>query len=214
MDWLPLFAIAIVILLAARRLLAFAATATNAGYRQQKALLTPAERSFYGVLRQAVGDDTVIFAKVRVADVLRPEKGLSRSRWQRAFNRIAAKHLDFVICCPKTLAVKAVLELDDKSHNSAKRAERDRFLNAACASANLTLYRIKAAKSYNNAALRARLFPEDSAPAPLHNGPQFCPRCAAPLVLKTAQRGQYAGNTFLACSAYPRCRYTLSHKSA
>lgn len=35
-----------------------------------------------------------------------------------------------------------------------------------------------------------------------------CPRCGATLVLRTSKSGAKAGNKFLGCSGYPRCRYT------
>lgn len=34
-----------------------------------------------------------------------------------------------------------------------------------------------------------------------------CPRCGGRLVLRTARRGAYAGNSFYGCSNYPHCRY-------
>ena len=33
-----------------------------------------------------------------------------------------------------------------------------------------------------------------------------CPKCGAPMVLRTAKRGDYAGRRFYGCSAYPKCR--------
>lgn len=117
-------------------------------YQPTKYLLSKAERSFYGVLTQAAGDEWLVFAKVRVADVLSPRKGLSRSEWQRAFNAVSAKHFDFLLCDPRDCSVKAAVELDDSSHGSAKSQKRDRFLNGACESAKLPLLRIKASKSY------------------------------------------------------------------
>jgi HJR/Mrr/RecB family endonuclease len=33
-----------------------------------------------------------------------------------------------------------------------------------------------------------------------------CPKCGAPMVLRTAHKGAYAGRTFYGCSNYPRCR--------
>lgn len=46
------------------------------------------------------------------------------------------------------------------------------------------------------------------AAAPDQNGaPAVCPRCGAPLVLRTAARGERAGKQFYGCSAYPKCRY-------
>lgn len=34
-----------------------------------------------------------------------------------------------------------------------------------------------------------------------------CPRCGGKLVLRTAKRGEHAGNQFYGCSNYPKCRY-------
>jgi len=33
-----------------------------------------------------------------------------------------------------------------------------------------------------------------------------CPKCGAPMVLRTARKGAYAGRTFYGCSNYPRCQ--------
>ena len=117
-------------------------------YRAVTHLLSPAERSYYGVLFQAIGKEYLVFAKVRVADVLSPRKASDRSQWQRAFNAISAKHFDFLICDPKEFAVKLAVELDDASHGSIKRQKRDRWLDDACASAKMPLLRVRASKSY------------------------------------------------------------------
>lgn len=117
-------------------------------YQSTKYLLSKAERSFYGVLVQAVGTEALVFSKVRVADVLSPRKGLGRADWQRAFNAVSAKHFDFLICDPQDCSVKVAVELDDSSHGSARGQKRDRFLNGACESAGLPLLRVKASKSY------------------------------------------------------------------
>jgi hypothetical protein len=89
-------------------------------YEKRAPLFSPAERSFFGVLSQAVNDRAVDFEKVRVADVLSPSKGMSRSNWQKAFNRISAKHFDYVICSPDTLSVLAVIELDAQGRRNRR----------------------------------------------------------------------------------------------
>lgn len=127
------------------------------GYRRKTYLLSKAERSFYGVLTQAVGDKALIFSKVRVADVLTPQKGLNRSNWQRAFNLISAKHVDFLLCDPQDCALRLAIELDDASHGSAKRQKRDAFLEQACESAGLPLLRIRAARGYGVADIRQQI---------------------------------------------------------
>src|SRR5690606_28337642 len=37
---------------------------------------------------------------------------------------------------------------------------------------------------------------------------QRCPRCGEPLVVRTASRGERAGQRFWGCSSYPKCKYT------
>ncbi len=129
-------------------------TSGKFNYRKQARLFTPAERSFLGVLDLAIGNEYRILGKVRVADVLAPQKGLSRKNWQVAFNRISAKHFDYLLCDPKTLEVKAAVELDDSSHNSKARIKRDTFLEGACESAGLPLIRIKAQRNYQVSAVK------------------------------------------------------------
>lgn len=34
-----------------------------------------------------------------------------------------------------------------------------------------------------------------------------CPRCGSPLILRTAKKGDNAGEQFYGCSAFPKCRY-------
>ena len=39
-----------------------------------------------------------------------------------------------------------------------------------------------------------------------------CPRCGSKLVLRTAKKGENAGNQFYGCSAFPKCRYVQNIK--
>ncbi len=87
-------------------------------YDKHNTLFSAAERSFYGVLNQAADGEAIVFGKVRVGDVLKTKKGLNASERQKAFNRISAKHFDFVLCKPDDLSIMAAVELDDSSHNS------------------------------------------------------------------------------------------------
>lgn len=126
-------------------------------YQLSKFLLSKAERSFYGVLVQAVGKSGIVFSKVRVADVISPKKGQNRSDWQRAFNAISSKHFDFIVCEPTDCSIKLAVELDDSSHGSSKIRKRDDLLDRACQSAGLPLLRVKAAKSYVVAELQRQV---------------------------------------------------------
>jgi hypothetical protein len=77
------------------------------------------------VLQRAVAAEYQLFAKVRLADIVRPVRNASRSGWQTAFNRTAGKHVDFVLCDWSRLSVIAVVELDDSSHERLERSVRD-----------------------------------------------------------------------------------------
>lgn len=118
-------------------------------YQLRQAVFTPAERSFYGVLQLVVGKQFTILGKVRVADIITPHKNLKGGAWRNAFNKISAKHFDFVLCDKGTLATVAVVELDDKSHRNVNRLKRDYFINRASASAGLCLIRIPARATYS-----------------------------------------------------------------
>ena len=44
-------------------------------------------------------------------------------------------------------------------------------------------------------------------PPEVSDSNMVCPRCGSPLVLRTAKKGDNAGNQFYGCSAFPKCRY-------
>ncbi len=41
----------------------------------------------------------------------------------------------------------------------------------------------------------------------------ICPKCGGSLILRTAKKGSNAGNQFLGCSSFPKCRYTETRDS-
>lgn len=124
-------------------------------YALRPSLLTTTERAFYHVLAQAVGNRWVICPQVRLADVIEARRGTAER--QGHFNRIKAKHLDFVIADARTLAPLSGIELDDRSHRRADRGERDAFLDKACADVGLPLLRIPVGRAYDVTELAARL---------------------------------------------------------
>jgi hypothetical protein len=130
-------------------------------YETQDSLFSPAERSFLVVLEQAVGQRYRILGKVRLADVIRVKRGMSRAAWQAAFNRIQSKHLDFVACDPSDLTVQFVVELDDKSHAKASRQNRDDFVNHALAAAGVRLLRFPVKRTYSVQDIQNQIFQQE-----------------------------------------------------
>jgi Protein of unknown function (DUF2726) len=121
----------------------------NFPYQSKDVLCSPAERSFLGVLDNIVGKNYRIFAKVRLADIVDVQKGLSTSAWQSAFNRISRKHIDFIVCNANDISIIGAIELDDKTHRGKGRQERDQFLDKTLETAGVPILRIKAQSTYS-----------------------------------------------------------------
>jgi hypothetical protein len=186
-------------------------------YQKAEALFSPAERSFLGVLHQAVGDNAAIFGKVRVADVMEPKTGLSRSARQSAFNRISGKHFDFLLCDKEDLSVICAIELDDRSHQSKGRHQRDEFLQGVCEAAGVPLVQVPAMSGYVIDSVKRLIAPHlttidtpnlDRSPARQESAinEKICPKCSASMVKRIAKKGSHAGKSFWACSAFPKCK--------
>ena len=116
-------------------------------YFKRPSLVTKSELRFHKSLHKAVLDDFEIFAMVRIADLIRVEKGSANGR--KWLNKILSKHIDFVLCDPRSLEPVVCIELDDDSHNRPDRIERDKFVNDAFDAADLPLLRIPVESSYN-----------------------------------------------------------------
>lgn len=140
-------------------------------YQPAKPLFSAAERSFLGVLDQAVGPEHRVFGKVRVADVAAVKSGLGNSARQGALNRIAAKHFDFLVCRSGDLAVVCAVELNDKSHSSQRAQARDELLANVCGVINLPLLTVPAKAAYSPQDVRAQfLAAVEPAPAGVRVG--------------------------------------------
>lgn len=122
-------------------------------YAKVDSVLTPAERKFCLVLLDAVGADYFPCTKMRIADMLRVT--VKGKGYMSAFNRIAMKHIDFLLCDNETGEPLLAIELDDSSHRRIqKRIERDAFVDQALQVAGLPLLRVPVAKSYEVSELR------------------------------------------------------------
>jgi hypothetical protein len=158
MSWPILAAIVLLLLLAiAARLKKSGGLSAALTYTRKQALFSPAERSFLGVLEQSIGNHYRVFGKVRVADVIEAKRGLNRADWQKSFNRISAKHFDFVLCDKDELTVVCMIELHDKSHQKRDRRQRDAFVTELCRAVGLPFLQIQAARAYSVHELRTNI---------------------------------------------------------
>ena len=208
-------------------------------FESREALFTPAERSFLGVLEQALANSRYrVFGKVRLGDIVKPAKGLTASKRTSAQNRINQKHVDFLICTATDLAVVGVVELDDQSHGREDRSGRDTFVDNALIMAKITVVRFPAKKSYALPEVAAKLqgmlsdlqvtkpqeamskeesplpvaAPAEPKQADVSSGDPLpvCEKCSAEMVKRQAKNGPHAGKYFWACSTYPKCRNVVA----
>jgi hypothetical protein len=175
--------------------------------------LSPAEASFFRVLKGVVNDEFLIFPKVSLKDIFfvsRPRENLAY------YNKIDRKHVDFLLCDAGSLKPVMGIELDDASHQRQDRIERDELVESVFKEAGLPLRRIPARFAYSQeeleglirgtAAGAAALQPSRSEPWDPTDPAPYCPACGEQMLLRTAQRGANAGSKFYGCPNYPRCR--------
>lgn len=170
MSWLlalvVLVVLAVVMFAAAAKGKAASAGSVGFPYDPARFLFSPAERSFLGVLDQAVGPEHRVFGKVRVADIAKVKAGLSKSARQGALNRLAAKHFDFVICRASDLSVICAVELNDRSHASRRAQARDELVAHVCHAIGLPLLAVPAQQAYSVQDVREQFLTAVS-PAPV-----------------------------------------------
>lgn len=176
--------------------------ADNLPYRKRESLLTHAELDFYKTLLQALDSQSVVIPKVGLQDVFFIT---DKERYLHYRNRISTRHIDFLICEPKTLKPLFGIELDDSSHSRAETQKNDLFKDMVFDAAMLPLVRFPVKGTFKAEEIKEKLQPffkqEDKAEeAPL------CPNCKIPMVRKTARQGEYKGKDFWSCPNYPTCK--------
>jgi len=119
-------------------------------FQPRRFLLTRNEAAFCQVLMAVVGDRYLVSCKVRLADIIT----CSERDWRRGHaNRIAQKHVDFVLTHVTSSQIVAAVELDDRSHLRPERRLRDVFLNDLFRRMRVRLIRIPASWHYDRATL-------------------------------------------------------------
>lgn len=181
-------------------------------YALRDDFLSRAEQSFFHVLRAAIAEEYLIFPKVRLADLVFPPRQEGQfGAWQR----INRKHVDFVLCDPRTLHPLAALELDDRSHRRPDRLERDAFVEQVFTDAALPLIRVPAQRTYHRQTIATLVAEAITAKgsavvaepvAVAATDTKTCERCGGEMKVRTAAQGAHRGEQFWGCANYPKCR--------
>ena len=100
-------------------------------YKLNDSLLTVRETEFYTTLKIALKNQPYIIAiKPRLADFINVtyHQYHNKREFYFYFNKINAKHVDFLIC-DKVFKPLLAIELDDSTHSRLGRRDRDDFVN-------------------------------------------------------------------------------------
>ncbi len=202
-------------------------------YHLRDDFLSPAEFSFYSVLRETVGNQSVICVKVSLSDLFWVKREDS-SKHRVYTNKIDRKHVDFLLCHPGTMKPLVGIELDDKSHQREDRKQRDRFVDGVFHAAGLPLVHVPVKRGYVTNDMLTLLSPYLAVTAPIMppstveaarfsskapvsqphvqaNGAPRCPKCNSEMTLRTVKKGEHAGKRFWGCTSYPNCRTMLPY---
>ena len=185
------------------------ADAQRLPYRLREPFLATTELALFRALQQMVGGRYLICPKVSLNDVfyiVRPNENV------HFFNKFFRKHVDFLLCDPKTLAPVFGIEIVRPiSKNEAR--ESDKFMEELFTGAGLPLVHIPSSETYDSSDL-VSLFQlalekigETVSLRVKHSSdsvPQ-CPVCGKMMVLRIHRTGGSSGRKYYGCMDSPRC---------
>lgn len=179
-------------------------------YRLREPFLSTTDLALFHVLNQMVGRRYLICPKVSLNDIfyiVRPNENV------HFFNKFFRKHVDFLLCDPKTLSPAFGVEIVRPiSKNEAR--ESDKFIEELFIGAGLPLVHVPSSERYDPSDLIS-LFQlavtkiggtislridsaSDSVPQ--------CPACGKMMVLRIHRHGEQSGKKYYGCMDSPRCK--------
>jgi very-short-patch-repair endonuclease len=172
------------------------------GYKPIKTLNTKCEQNFFKQLLRRLPNGVYVACKVRLADICLPKNNKDIG----GFNAIAKKHVDFVLIDQQTSEILCVIELDDRSHNSAAAKKRGRVKDSVFKSAQIKSIRVKASRSYRkdiDGILESVAKYENELTSQNDRGK--CPKCSSEKYQKVDLKGLQKGKHYYLCEV---CRFS------
>jgi len=177
-------------------------------YRLREPFLNNPEAALFRLLTDLMGDRYVICPKVSLSDlfmIVRPNENV------HFFNKIFRKHVDFLLCDPKTFAPAFGVEIVKPIAKEGMR-EADKFLAELFTDAGIPLVHIPSSGKYAPADLIAlfqlavmKVGKNLSPNAELDSVPS-CPVCGKMMVLRMHRSGPDAGKKYYGCIDSPSCQ--------
>ena len=178
-------------------------------FRLREYFLSRPEIALLRVLQQMIAERYIICPKVALTDIftiVRPNENV------HFYNKIFRKHVDFLLCDPKTLKPAIAIEIVKPVARTETRAS-DQFMEELFLSEGIPMVHVPLGERYEVSDLvnlftiavmktkdSTRLhgtFAEDSVP--------MCPVCGKMMVLRIHRDGPRAGTKYYGCMDSPRC---------
>lgn len=118
-----------------------AAEKTTYTYQRKQFVMTNAEKEFFDRLVSFTQDDYYVFPQIHLSAILNHK--VKGQNWKGAFSSINGKSVDYVICDKLHCKTLLAIELDDSTHDSAPRVERDANVERMLSEAGVPLIRFK-----------------------------------------------------------------------
>jgi hypothetical protein len=178
-------------------------------YRLREQFMSTPELALLRTLQEMVGNRYVVCPKVALNDVfyiVRPNENV------HFFNKIFRKHVDFLLCDPRTLKPVMGVELVKPVSRSETR-DADQFMEDLFLSAGLPLVHVPSSDRYVQRDV-AELFQlaimkvKESAPlraSAKTDSVPMCPVCGRMMVLRIHRNGSNAGKKYYGCMDSPKC---------
>ncbi len=178
-------------------------------YRLREYFLSTPEISLFRLLHKMVGDRYVICPKVALTDIftiIRPNENV------HFYNKIFRKHVDFLLCDPKTLKPAIAIEIVKPVARTETRAS-DQFMEELFSNEGVPLVHVPLGEKYEvsdlvNLFTIAVMKTKDAAQQHnnlLGDSVPMCPICGKMMVLRIHRDGGRAGKKYYGCMDSPRC---------
>lgn len=179
-------------------------------YKVKGPIMSGQQTAFYNALKEAVGEHGVIVTKLNMSSVITPKPQANKKQWFIANNLIAKSYFDFVVCDPRTMQVRVVIEYDNGDKLHTGKVERQKLIMQVCQSAGIPLIGASVKLSYQVSKIRRLLAAHIDLIEP-EREVRFCKRCGSPMTIKIATQGDFKGRRFFTCSRQPACQYTENY---
>ena len=117
-------------------------------FKKKGNLFTPVERTFLGLIDEAVGDEFRILCRVKMSDILTIRQNADKKTSKNATLRAGSKHLVFVLCSKVDMSPIIAIDLVHNSGKDGYKSQRDFYVSGALDAAHVPHVRIKVRSGY------------------------------------------------------------------